>query len=233
MGFVIDLALVAIILLCGWRGYRTGIINGVIWIAAIVVSVYCANLAAEAYYTEFTDMLEPFAVGVVESTLRGDDENEEPAASEVDRLSRELNAHDASMLVLSKLGFSQSAAEPLAAGVAERHERVDNDMINDLTDIVCDRAAFVALFGIAFVLISIIFVVIGNVLDLSFGLPGHENLNHITGAALGVIRGLLIVTVIACLGRYLGILIPEKAEAGNELWHKLVETNKLAEMLNI
>ncbi len=247
MGYVIDVALVAIVLLCAWRGFRTGIINGVIWIAAIAVSVYGANLAANAYYAEFTDMLEPFAVGVVENTLRGDEEEPEDGTANsgeagvpsavsfvtVPNSTKDLSSYDASMLVLTKLGFIEGVASPIAEEISARHRSVDNDMINDLTDIICDRVAFVAIFGIAFALISIIFMVIGNILDFSFGIPGHENLNHVTGAALGIIRGLMIVMVLGCLGRYLGILIPKAAEEGNALWRHVVEVNRVAEILHL
>lgn len=239
MSLAFDLVLAAIILICAWRGFRTGIINGVSWIVALVVAVYGANLVSSAYYSEFADMLEPFAIGVVENILSGDDENgSEDAETVIDPgltvAEREkLSVHDVSIAVMARLGVNESAAESIASETARLCQHVNSDMAAELTRLLCDRLAFVALFAIAFAIIAIIFTIIGNVFDLSFGLPGHENLNHITGAALGVIRGIILVMVLACLCRYVGIVLPEGTFEKTVLFGKLVETNRLADMLHI
>ncbi len=236
----IDLVLVGIVALCGWRGFRTGIINGVSWIIALVIAIFGANLIATAYYTEFSGMMQPFAVGFVDNVMRGDkeDDSDEDTGPVIDKDMpveevEKLDVYTVSKAVLERLGLAGGAAESIARATAEKQDRVNAEMSNQLTELLCDRAAYVALFAIAFALIAIIFTVIGNVFDLSFGLPGHENLNHITGAALGVIRGLMILVVLGCLGRYLGILIPDKLMNGTVIFKRLVETNKLADLLKI
>ncbi len=237
MSLIIDLVLVAIVALCGWRGFRTGIINGVSWILAIVIAVYCANIASTAYHGEFSDMVEPFALSVVEKTVMGDDSEEAGQTvldTEIDLDSREkLAPYDVSMTVLSKLGFSENAAKSIAEKVASTNDKVNNAMMEELTSLICGRISYVVLFAIAFILIAIIFTVIGNIFDLSFGLPGHENLNHVTGAALGIIRGLLILMVIGCFARYTGILLSQETVDKTFILSKFVDSNKIAQLLNI
>lgn len=236
---IIDLVLAAIVVLCAWRGFRTGIINGVSWIIALIIAIYGANLVATAYYSEFADMMKPFAQGVVENAMSGDDENGDENSDVVISPNltleerEELDVYEVSSAVLKKLGIAGEAAESIAQETARTNDKVSSRMSAELTALLCDRMAFVAVFAIAFTIIAIIFTVIGNVFDLSFGLPGHENLNHITGAALGVIRGILILMVLGCLGRYLGILISAETMDKTLIMRRLVETNKLAELLNI
>ncbi len=235
----IDIALAAIVGLCGWRGFRTGIINGVSWIIALVIALYGANLVATAYYTELSDMVQPFAVGVIENTMSGDSENgDEDDIPIIDRdISLEdregLDVYTVCMGVLGRLGLTADASEDIARATAENHPKVTSAMAAELTERLCDRAAYVTVLAIAFILIAIVFTVIGNVFDLSFGLPGHENLNHMTGLALGVIRGLIILLVIGCFARYVGLLIPRDVMDGTHILRRLVETNRLAALLNI
>ena len=238
MSLVIDLALVGIIALCGWRGFRTGIINGVCWVLAIVIAIYGANLIATAYSGDFSDMLHPFALGVIENTMSGDDKEETEGETVIDpNISvderDELDVYTVAKAVLTRLGLADGAADSLATKVAGTNDRVSSAMASELTTLLCDRVSYVAVFAIAFTLIAIIFTVIGNVFDLSFGIPGHENLNHVTGAALGVIRGILVVMVICCVGRYLGILIPDGVTEKTHIFKSLVEANKIASLLNI
>ncbi len=237
MSLVIDLALVGIVILCGWRGFRTGIINGVCWILAVIIALYGANLLATAFYTEFSDIVEPFALSVIEKAIGGGSEDGETDGGEDNTLTvderEKLDVYTVSKEVLGSFGFSDGASESIARDVASTHSKVNNAMEEELTEQVCARASFVAVFTIAFILIAIVFTVIGNITDLSFGLPGHENLNHVTGAALGVIRGLLIILAIGCIGRYLGLLIPAGVTEKTRIYAKLVETNKIAELLNI
>ena len=239
MSLALDLALVAIVAFCGWRGFRTGIINGVAWIIAIIIAVYGANLIATAYSGEFTGMLEPFAIGVVDNALGGDEDNADgdgegifSSTLTVQEL-QALDVYDVSMLILQNLGLSAGAAEGIARETAQLNHMAGTQMTTDLTALLCDRVTFVALFAIAFALIFIVFSIIGNVLDLSFGLPGLEDLNHITGAALGVIRGLMIITVLAVFVRYTGLFIPKETVSATRILSRLVENNQLATLIGI
>ena len=238
MSLALDLALIAIVAYCGWRGFRTGIINGVAWILAIIIAVYGANLIATAYSGEFTGMLEPFAIGVVDNALGRDEDTGEDGEGifsstlTVQEL-QALDVYDVSMLILQNLGLSAGAAEGIARETAQLNHMAGAQMTTDLTALLCDRITFVALFAIAFMLIFIVFSVIGNVFDLSFGLPGHENLNHITGAALGVIRGLLIITVLSIFVRYTGLFLSPDTVSATRILSRLVENNQLAALIGI
>jgi len=132
-----------------------------------------------------------------------------------------------------QLGLLEGPSGDLAAQSASGVDAVGRELSEDITTRLCDRTAYVALFTIAFLIISIIFSVIGNVLDLSFGLPGLESVNHILGAVLGVARGVLIVVAITCVCRYLCLVIPEETIESTLLFRRFVGTNFLAGLLGI
>lgn len=238
MSLAIDLVLAAIVALCAWRGFRTGIINGVSWILAVIIAIYGANLVANVYSGDLADMLQPFALGLVDSTMNGDAENGSDGETVIDQNISiderdKLDVFTVSKAVLLKLGIVSEAADSIAKQTAQEFEHVGNDMSLYLTQLLCRRAAYVVLFAVAFALIAIVFTAIGNVFDLSFGIPGHENLNHIVGAALGIIRGILIIMVIGCVGRYIGILLPKEVMEGTLIFRRIVEFNRIAAMLKI
>lgn len=245
MSFVIDIVLLGIVALCCWRGFRTGIINGICGILAVIIAIYGANLVAKAYSDDFTSMLEPFIMGIVETTADeitgvSADDDSELTEEQVDILleaiqddTGEFDVRGVSISVLTRLGLTESAAAVIADQAALEYDTVGMDLINYLGQQLCAKFAFVAVFAVAFILISIVFMVLGNIFDLSFGIPGHENLNHITGAALGAIKGILILLVIACFFRYLGLLVPEDIIRGTWIFEGIIDSNKVASILGI
>lgn len=245
MSLVLDIALAGIVALCAWRGFRSGIINGVCWILAIVIAVYGASLVATAYRDDVAEVVEPFAISVVENAMNGGDSagsGGEGADGDADSVidpglsveeREKLDVYTVSMAVMGKLGFADPAAESIARSTADLYDKVSSAMTEYLTGLICDRASFILIYAIAFIVIISIFTVIANIVDLSFGIPGHENLNHITGAALGVIRGILILLVIGCFCRYAGILIKPAVTDKTVIYKVIVLTNKLAELLKL
>lgn len=238
MSLILDLALVGIVALCAWRGFRSGIINGIMWIVAIAICLYGANLVATAYEDDLSEVVEPFAVSVVESAMTGGDSADgdsdaviDPGLSVDER--EKLDVFAVSLAVLRKLGIADPAARALAQDTADKYNKVDTQMTQHLTGLLCGRLSYVLLFAVGFVVLICIFTVAANILDLHFGIPGHENLNHITGAALGVIRGILIIFIIGCFCRYLGIFLKPALEEKTLIYKTVVESNKLAELLHL
>lgn len=239
MGIILDILLLAIVLLCIWRGFRAGIINSICGILAVIVAVYGGNLISETYSGEFTGMLEPFVSGIVESInsdvldyIAGNpDEEFNPVYSLEGMESDDIVG--ICTAVMRQLGISEGSAQKLASEIETEVEEANVRMMDALTEALCQRIAYIALFAIAFLLIIIIFSAIGNVLDLAFGLPGLENINHILGAIFGAAKGILIIIVITCFCRYLGLVLKTDLVQETFIMRKLMESNLLANILKI
>lgn len=249
-GIILDLILICIIVFYTWRGFRSGLINGILGILALVVAVYGANLIATTYSGEFTGVVEPFASGLVDSLetkildyasssaeriASGDGEEDGGSFTPVYDLGAEdtQDVKKVATAIVRQLGLNEKIASGLAAEVAETVDTVSSRMNDVLTEKLCARICFVMLFVIAFLLIIIIFSAIGNILDLAFGLPGLENINHILGGIFGAAKGILIVVFITCVCRYLGLILKEDIVESTWIMKRLMESNLLASILHI
>ena len=248
-GLILDLLLIGIIVLCTWRGFRAGIINGILGILSLIIAIYGANLIATTYSGEFTGVVEPFASGLVDSletkildkASKLSPGEAEPSDDEEDDFSPvvRLTSSDTQDVVkvctaiVRQLGLDEKIASRIADEVHSRVRNVSAQMNDVLTEKLCEKICFVAVFVIAFCLISIVFSAIGNVIDLAFGLSGLENLNHAVGGIFGAAKGIAIVIVITCVCRYLGLILKTDIIDSTHLMKRLMESNALASLLNI
>jgi len=226
----IDLAVIGIIIFCGWRGYRNGLIRGVFGVVALIVSVFVANIAAEAYSEEFTGMLKPFVGGIIDTTFTEmEDEGlvYDPDEHEHENKTPEFGR---AYTVLRRIGLPELSAVRIAELSAE------SDIKGLFSDIIADKLssvmAFVAVFAIAFILIAIIFTVIGNLIGFVFSLPGLKLLDSIAGVLFGLAKGLIIVFALATIAKYFGLIALDTVEDTSVLTY-FINNNPIADMLGL
>ena len=229
--WIIVLAFLGIIALCTWRGYKNGILRGVFAILAIIISIYGASLIAGIYNEEFDGMLKPFLSGMVDSAaskVRSGDET----AVKLEDGDRE-NVYKMSYAVVRELGLVDSAADKIALEIEEETKNVDQDMYNLISDKVCQRVSYVAVFYVCFILIAIIFAVVGNLINLSFEIPGAGIVEPIVGTVLGLVRGLLLVYAIAMIFRYTGIFLKDNVTDNFGILNAITNSNPIAGIIGI
>jgi uncharacterized membrane protein required for colicin V production len=246
----IDVLLLATPVYCLWRGYRGGIIRGVCGALALIVAIFGANLVASAYSGEVAEMLEPFVGGVVDGALStvmsggGEVGDADDAGGAGAALRGELSGvlipdeadgqelRQASYAALREIGLPEAAAslisEKIAAGVFEPGAT----LADIITEKLCSALAYIAVFAIVFLLVSIAFAVVGNILNLVFKLPGLELIDSLIGMVFGLFKGIVIVYAIAAVVRYIGLLAPSIIEKTRVLEY-LINTNPLADILGI
>ena len=134
---------------------------------------------------------------------------------------------------LMRLGLADSAAEKIAQRVSAEVNTVGQRFIDAVTRELSLALCRVAIFTIAFILVAIIFVVIGNIININFGLPGLEKVNNIGGVAIGIVKGIIILMFVGCLMRYTGLLIPEEKVTGAFLFGIFVTRNFIASRVGI
>jgi uncharacterized membrane protein required for colicin V production len=259
MALAIDIVLVLIVAFSAWRGFKNGFIRGIFGVLAIIIAIYGANLIAKTYSGEFTGMLEPFVGGIVDKNIIGvtdddtaDGEDESPpddvaspapddAAPEDDTADIDEEAalaephsdiYDISYKALRGVGISEEAARLMAEKVDGEIDSVGQQLTNNLTEKLCSMLAYIAVFGISFILIAIIFAVIGNVVNLAFSLPGIQTVDKIIGLVMGIARGVLIIFAIGVVVRYLGLVSAGTVEK-TVLLDYVVNNNPIANILGI
>ena len=231
--FLIDFAVIGTVIFCGWRGYKSGLIRGVFGVVSLIASLLIANFTAQAYSGEAQGILMPFASGYVDSTISDMEEK----GIEYQALAHEHEITEADFgtayVALRQIGLPEAAA----VRIAELSVEIGEDEADRyLPDIIADRLtstlSFVAVFGIAFLLIAIVFAVIGNLVGVIFALPGLKIIDIIAGSLFGLFKGLIIVYTIAVIIRYFGLLILETLESTSVLRY-IVNNNPIANMLGV
>lgn len=230
---LIDIALIGIVAFCAWRGFRNGLIRGVFGVASLILALFVANIAAQAFHNEAKGLLAPLASGVIESTIaelqNQGIEYQEPAVDH--EVAGE--AFGVAYTALREIGLPEPAAEHIAV---ESVIPAPDDTTRSFPDIIADRLtgtlSYIAVFGIAFLIISIVFAVIGNLIGFVFALPGLRLVDSIVGVVFGVFRGLIIVYTLALLLRYFGILMPSLIEETVVL-RFLITNNPIANIFGV
>jgi len=231
--WLIDIAIIGTVAFCAWRGYKNGLIRGVFGVVSLIVSLLVANIAAQAYADEAKSMLMPFVSGMIESTITEMAE----VGIEYQALAHDHEFDDADFgtayTALRQLGLPEAAA----VSIAEKSLEIEEDEEESyFSDIIASRLthslSYVAVFGIAFLLIAIVFAVIGNLVGFVFALPGLRLVDMITGSVLGLVKGIIIVYTVAVIIRYFGLLVISTIESTTVLKH-IINNNPIANLLGI
>ena len=233
--FLIDLSVIGTVAFCAWRGFKNGLIRGVFGIVSLIVALIIANIAAQAYSNDAKTMLMPFASGIIDTTLAEmRDEGIEYQAIAHDHEIDDVDFGTA-YSVLRQIGLPEAAAVNIAEQALELRNNGEEG-VSTFTDAVADKLtttlSYVAVFGIAFLLLAIVFAIIGNLIGFVFSLPGLKLVDTISGAVFGFFKGLIIVYTIAVIVRYFGILALSTLES-TSLLNYIVNNNPIASILGL
>ncbi|MGE4484914.1 MAG: CvpA family protein [Oscillospiraceae bacterium] len=234
MNILFDLALVAIAAFTVWRGYKDGLIVTMCGAVAVIICLFGANIVASVYSEEFTGMLEPFVGGMVDNSI-SDAVAGDNAASQIETLSngQKSDVYVVGHAALRQLGIADGAAQRIAEETEQEIDTVGQRMSDNLSEKLSRTLAFVIVFMVVFILLCIILAAIGNVLNLSFAIPGFETANHIGGAALGLVKGIIIVLFITSVCRYLGLLLSEETIQKTLITEWLINHNLIANIIGV
>jgi len=222
--WIIDIVLLLILLGCAWKGYRNGLIPGIFMLLALIASLYGAKLVAETYSEEFTAILEPFASGVTDRAIRDLDEDE---------VELDGTVYGEAKAILEKIGFMGTLSENIAAELAEEVTETGHVLRAAMIKRLCVDVAYALALTIAFVLLAIAFAVIGNLISLSFHIPGLEVLNGIMGAIFGLAEGLVFAFFIAWILRFAGMLVKPEVMEETILLKWLTSVNPMVEFFGL
>jgi len=233
--FLIDLAVIGTVAFCAWRGYKNGLIRGVFGVVSLIAALLIANIAAQAYSNDAKAMLMPFASGIIDTTLAEMKENDieyQPLAHDHDIDDVDFGT---AYSVLRQIGLPEAAAVSIAEQAIDLRDNAEEEL-SSFTEAIADKLtttlSYVAVFGIAFLVLAIIFAIVGNLIGFVFSLPGLKLIDIISGAVFGLVKGIIIVYSLAVIIRYFGILALSTLES-TSLLNYLVNNNPIATILGL
>lgn len=236
ISLALDLIIAAIVLFCAWRGFKSGIIVSICGVVAILIAICAGNVVSKVYSGEISGMLKTFGAGIIDTATSeameytGED-GEDHYVVLGDKDKEDVEA--VSYATLLKVGIADSAAKDIASDTGENATEVNQNMRTVMTENLCAKMAYLIVFVIVFALVAIIFAAVGNVVNLSFSIPGIKITDNIVGAAIGFIKGIMIVLVITCALRYFGIILGASAIHKTVITEWLVNSNIIANILGI
>ena len=229
---ILTVILIAIPVFCAWRGYKGGIIRSACGILAIILALFCGNIVANMYSTDFDGMLSPFVNGMVDGAENTVLTNDDKAVVQLDNKEKG-DVYSVSYAIFRQMGVVDNAAARMAEEIKAECTNVDQNMCDTIGKNLSARFSYILVFCVAFALVAIIFAVIGNVINISFQIPLFGIAEPILGTVLGVVKGIIIMYAVAMFMRYLGIVIPDEALEGTEFVFKLVNENPVADKFGI
>ena len=240
MSAIIDLALLAILIICTWCGYKKGILMGLGGILCIIIAIYGGNLLANLFSYDVASAMRPFASGYTESLLTGKDSKVlKQMGWENQNLSVEdlVEQHPEQQLPLAvacykTLGLNDVTAEHMAEEAVRYARESDGSAVDAIVHILCRTLSYVGCFILAFLLIIILLTVIGNLPNLSYKIPNLDLFNDIGGAVLGVVTGLMFCVTLVWALKYLGMILGSETLASSIFGGRLLGWDPLYQYLN-
>lgn len=203
MAYLFDAAIIVILAFFAWRGAKRGLVLMLCSLLGIFVAFFGARFLSAAFYEPVANIVEPVIYQSI-TDIRSDD--------------NQTAAHDASSqkqdtYALEKLLTSMKESE-LFTGFSEFLDNAVSD--NQVEQVEGGSAAKavsrylsllvarVILFAAAFLLILLIWFLLGRALDLTFHLPVLSTLNRVGGLAFGLAKAVLLVVVLVWLCQLAG-----------------------------
>ena len=241
MRAIIDLALLGILIICTWGGYKKGVLMGVGGILCIIVAIYGANLLANLFSYDVVPALKPFVNGYTERLLSDDDSKvlrelgwEDYDFSVEDLLDRfpDRRAEFAAKCY-EAVGIDAAAAAHMAERAVTYAAESGGTMTNATVQILCETVGYVGCFILAFLLIIIALTVIGNLPNLSYKIPNLDLFNDIGGAVLGLVTGLMFCVLLVWALKFMGMILGSGTLSGTRLGGWLLRRDFLLRFLGI
>ena len=211
MTIAINVLCVLILLLAAWGGYKRGLILSAANLAAIVVALYLACLLSAAFSGEIVSGLYPFAKGYVDTQIENTVMPEMGFDADLnvkDALAREpARKQEFCAASFRAAGIAQGPSEQMAEEAIEYSEEQLSDIPTAISQIYCQRLAYVAGTVIAFILVLVLLLAIGNIPNLTFRIPNHPRLDDVGGAFMGLVNGAAYCILLCWALQFAGALI--------------------------
>ena len=130
---ILIVVFIAIPVFCAWRGYKNGIIRGACGILAIILALFCGNIIANMYGTDFDGMLFPFVNGMVDGAENTVLTNDSEAVIQLSDSEKD-DVYSVSYAIFRQLGVVENASQKMAEEIAAKAlKRNGGEIMDDMS----------------------------------------------------------------------------------------------------
>ena len=235
MSFVIfDVVILILLLLTAWKGYRRGFVLTLCSLLAVFVAFIGATVISSQLARPMSRLIQPALERSITREMRNrpcsgslpetSEASQPPALS--DAFSGEEGQEgeedwlaqlplDEVLDALQASSLYQHFIQPIQDAIQDGVMEVTTSAARAVADYLALELTRMFLFLVSFALVLLLWLLLSRVLDLACKLPVLSTLNHWSGAALGLVKGGLIVFILCWLLR--GSLISQEAVEGTVL----------------
>ena len=202
--FIFDLIILIVLILAVVQGYRKGFVLTLCGFLALFVALIGASFLSNTMSGPVSRALQPAIESSLTQIFSDHTTVQPPAVEGSSSQSPESQVPDESQLplqealdILQDSKFYQGFVEAIQSAVDEGMVSATANAARVISDYIATQISKLVIFIISFVLILVLWFFISHALDLAFRLPVLSSLNHWGGAALGLVKGGLLL-LIAC-----------------------------------
>lgn len=231
LAIVIDVFLILILAVSVLNGAKKGFILGISGILIMVAAFYGAGVMANTYSDRFKPMIEPIVSRFVESSVTETIQEHSKATAAKPNQADELST--LGLESLTNLGLFKGTSQKILDELKGTVTTVGQDFKNAVSKKITSSVTYIFTFILAYLLITILLYLATRLLDAAFKLPGIGFFNNAGGFALGLVKGMLILFVIAWAMRYLGGFFPDETTDKTVFLKWLMSNNLLAAFFGV
>ena len=220
MRIIIELIFIIILGSSIYVGRKKGLVSGIATVLSIIISICAANILANTFSKQLTDMIQPFVSGYMDGStgiigLSLDEITGQSDLSVEDTVRKNPeSADDLCILCYEKMGMSTAASEKLAKKAIAAYDKGGISFSSAIISVMSSALSYALLFSIFFALAIIILTIIINLFNLSLKFPNMDKLNLIGGIASGAVIGIFFCSLTAWMIKFLGIVISQESLSG-------------------
>lgn len=210
--YIFDVIIVLILVFFAWRGAKNGLIFTLCGLLGLVVAFFGAQFISSQFYQPVAQIVQP---AVYQTILGAEPEQaqeegqqpsdgtvpEDPEAALNYTLEQLLQAMKDQGLFAGFAYYLDEAGQ-LNSIPSEGGQTVAKALSDHMSKVV----ARAGLFALSFLLILMVWFLLSHILDLAFQLPMLSAVNTVGGAAVGLIKAVLIVFVLVWLGQLANVV---------------------------
>ena len=211
--FIFDLIVLIVLILAVVQGYRKGLVLTLCGLLAVCVAFIGASILSDALAGPVSQAITPAIESGIQDTVGSyyqytpPVENSGDGSTPGDAFFDELPLEDV-LAALQDSSLYRSLTQNFQQAVEDGVETVAANAVRALAEYVAVQLTRTVLFLLCFVLILAGWFVLSHALDLAFKLPVLSTLNQWSGAAVGLVKGGVLLFIACWL--FQG-LIPQEA----------------------
>ena len=195
---IMDIAAAAVLLLFLILGARAGLIRSLAGLVIVVVALVGAGMIAAT----FADPAAKLAAPLIEKAVT--QKVEEAITAETGMLDTGRADPEIGEL-LSMLGLDEEVKENITNRAEQTIRDTGASVISAVVESLCRSVIYGLLYILSFLGLWLLLHVLAKAMDLLARLPGLSTLNALGGAALGLVKGVLVLFLAIWAARRLGV----------------------------